>query len=139
MSDYKLFPLELDPERINQLGLEINLSFNTYLISIVFPNKEICLLSTLQYRFDSEMPWIVKGSNLSSNTGEISIELGSFRPEGKLQLFWIINAISKISSIAIFLGNKESKNFIKVVPLEMPKSIEKGKDWIDEKKDISLF
>ncbi|WP_367866940.1 hypothetical protein [Pedobacter sp. WC2423] len=138
MDHYKILPDNLTAKKINALADEFDLNFQTYLIAIVFPKYEICLLSTLQYRFDPTSPWIVKASNLSSNNHEITFELGSFSPELPLQLFWIVNGITKLSSVAIFLGNKETKKFIRIAPAEGSKVIEKGKDWIDEKKDISL-
>lgn len=113
--------------------------FNTYLLTIAFRPNEYCLLSTLQIRFADGEPWKVVASNEGSYNGEITIELGDFNPEKNLQLFWEINApLTKISAIAIFIVNKQTGKAARVKPATGVITIEKGKDWTDENKNIPL-
>ncbi|WP_119080336.1 hypothetical protein [Chitinophaga alhagiae] len=139
MSYYKIFPSTRLKGKLK--GIEsLELSYATYLLSIVWPKNEYCLLSTLQLRFDNASNWIVVDSKVGSHLGEITIKLGTFSPEEQLQLFWIINApLTKISALAIYLVNLDTKQMIKVKPEDGVKTIDKGKEWMDERKDIQLF
>lgn len=115
------------------------LKFHPYLVSIAFRKNEYCLLSTLQFRFDSKSDWKVAASNIGSHEGEITLELGSFDPNNTIQLFWILNApLTKINAIAIYLVNRDTKKMINVKPAAVVKSIEKGKSWSDENQNIPL-
>lgn len=138
MKHFKIIQPALLTGKLKDLETSL-LDFQSYLLTIAFRPNEYCLLSTLQLRFGDQSPWKIVVSNEGSYTGEITIDLGVFNPENILQLFWEINApLTKISAIAIYIVNKDTKKAQRVKPAAGVQTIEKGKDWTDQSLNIPL-
>lgn len=139
MPFYKIFSGRLTAARTGSLDLE-KINYNKYIIAFAASAEaEKFEIVTLQRRFDDSEPFTIIASNRPSVKAEYTTELGYLNPANKIDLFWVVRAVSKINGMAVYVVNDSTKTIKKVFPATGVKSLTRGEDWGERVDNFQLF
>lgn len=138
MARYRIFPENLT--NISSESLDnLKLGYIKYLIGFACARNEGFNIVTTQMRILKTEPWQIINSNNPSSEGQVILELGYYNLGQKLSMFWILRAVTKITSISVYIINDQTREIKKIAPLTSSKKMERGEDWGEEKIDFELF
>ncbi len=138
MARYRIFPDDLTSKRSESLDNQ-ELSYVKYMIGFACAKSEGFNIVTTQMRVLKNEPWQIINSNYPSSGGQVILELGYYNPGQKLSVFWVLRAVTKITSVSVYIINDKTKVIKKMAPTTSSKKMDRGEDWGEEKIDFELF
>ncbi|MGN7811608.1 hypothetical protein [Flavobacterium sp. 22076] len=118
----------------NNGALELTDSICTYYFSVLWNKNSACNLFQLAGQIPGgEMHQLIS-KMIADTDGEITVEIGKFVKGTKLNLFFGVQAITKIENLRIIISNATEKTSVRVLPKDDTdvKKIEKGEIYNDQ-------
>jgi len=115
-------------------ALEVTESICTYYFSVIWNKTSACNLFQLAGQIPGgEMHQLIS-KMIADTDGEITVEIGKFVKGTKVNLFFGIQAITKIENVRIIITNVTEKKSVRVLPKKDTdvKKIEKGDIYNDQ-------
>jgi hypothetical protein len=97
-------------------SLELTDSICTYYFSIIWNKTSACNLFQLAGQIPGGEMHPLISKMIADTDGEITVEIGKFVKGTKVNLFFGVQAITKIDNLRIIVTNATEKNSVRVLP-----------------------